>query len=326
MLGQLLYSPAGHAYAQHDQAGRYDCEHHVGCDTEGRTVLIDFEGAHRTYLVGRPEGHKWVFNPTNADDPKKGIMLSSHTVFSNNALQLSLHLYNRLDQQGSCVGVAHCLLLCFSHKQEGSYPLNSDPRRITFHLDLGIAAELYGVAMGRNVDWTHRLVRQGRAAKTICGKSETRDGKTVLKLQANTSVNSQNVTCQVEMSKADAFALAAHCVAYGRLLYPSMSDVAIQAMLRDVGGNSRACAELGTVVDPTADKSRTPAQAASKRSIASADVAKLGKVIWAIGNQKWGNMEIEALKRIQQIGDPAVLQGLINDANAGDFTRWDAYL
>lgn len=288
-------------------------------------MLIDFEGAHRTYLVGRSEGAKWVFTPANANDPKKGIMLSSHTVFSNNALQLSLHLYNRLDQQGACVGVTHCLLLCFSHKQGGSYPLSSDPSRITFHLDLGVAAELYSVAMGHNVEWTHRLVRQGRSAKTIGGVTVTCDSRTVVKLKASTSASAQNVAIEVELSKADAIALAAHCVAYGRLLYPALSDVAIQAMLSDVGSNSRACAELGTNAASAPDTHPGAAPGAGRRPIPSSDLAKLGRVIWAIGNQKWVHKDLDALKRIQQINDHAVLQSLIDDANAGDFTRWDAY-
>lgn len=289
-------------------------------------MLIDFEGAHRTYLIGRAEGDKWVFNPTNADDPKKGSILSSHTVFSNNALQLSLHLYNRVDPQGACVGITHCLLLCFSHKQAGSYLLNNDTRRITFHLDLGVASELYSVALGHNAEWSHRLVRQGRAAKTISGMSVARDGRTVVKLKASTVANNQNVTIEVELSKADAIALAAHCVAYGRLLYPWLSDVAIQAMLADVGGNSRACAELGTKAGDNPDKPSPSTGSASKRTTASADIAKLSKVIWAIGNQKWGNMQTDALKRIQQSADPVLMQSLIDEANSGDFTRWDAYL
>lgn len=291
-------------------------------------MLIDYENIHRTYLIGRHVGDDWEYEPTHARDPRKGMIVSSHTAFSNNALQLSIHLYNRVNERGRCIGVSHCLLLCFSHKVGGSYRLNNDENRITFHLDLGVAAELYSVAVGHAGQCSYRAVRKGRAVKSIEGEEAIRNGRRIVTIRATGGGEGRSSSIEIDLGKADLIALAAHCVGYARVLYPSLSDTAIQELLSATSPNSRACAENQDapteVPRPTGGEMRADHQRTSGASSVNFD--KLRRTIWAIGNQKWESMRLDALQRIQQLDDASLLQELINEAHAQDFTRWDAYL
>jgi len=295
-------------------------------------VLIDFEDIHRTYLVGSYVDGIWQFTPTHATDPRKGMIVSSHTVFSNNALQASIFLYNRVNEKGQCVGVNHCLLLCFSHKVNGSFQLNNDNRRITFNLDLGVTSELYALAIGHAGLCSYRAVRAGRAPKLLEGVETFRDGRRVVLLRSSGVVEGRNVSIEVELSKADLIALAAHCVGYGRLLYPSLSDSAVQELLSPMNSNIRACAENSRPMASCSNGAlihqdeRVIPEPHRVGRVPSGNPRKLSNVIWAIGNQKWPRMQLKALKRIQQLEDATLLQELIDEANGNNFTRWDAYL
>lgn len=295
-------------------------------------MLIDFEDVHRTYLVGKSLQSVWQFTPTNPSDPRKGMIVCSHTVFSNHALQVAIHLYNRVGESGKCTSVSHCLLLCFSHKVDGRYPLNNDEERVTFHLDLGVASELYALATGHSDAYTYRAVRKGRAPKTIEGSVFYRDGSRGVRLRAVGVTERRNVSLDVELDRADQIALAAHCLGYGRLLYPSFSDVAVQDLLTPANPKVRACAENSTDdrYENTAHPNAHPASAdpPSQRSVnpSTTDLGKLRRVIWAIGNQKWQGMQLDALQRIQKEENAGLLQALINEANDNNFAGWDAYL
>lgn len=291
-------------------------------------MLIDYENIHRTYLIGHHVGDNWEFEATHPLDPRKGMIVSSHTAFSNNALQLSIHLYNRVGERGRCIGVSHCLLLCFSHKVNGSYKLNNDENRITFHLDLGEAAELYAVAIGHAEHYAYRAVRKGQAVKSIEGVETIRDGRRIVTLRAAGGGEGQKTSVEIDLVKTDLIALAAHCVGYARVLYPSLSDAAVQELLSSASKNTRACAENQVVSADVTTSENLKVRADHHRSAgaSSADIGKLRRAIWAIGNQKWPGMRLDALQRIQQLEDSALLQELINEANAGNFTGWDAYL
>jgi hypothetical protein len=58
----------------------------------------------------------------------------------------------------------------------------------------------------------------------------------------------------------------------------------------------------------------------------SLNVGRLRNAIWAIGNQKWASMQLEPLKRIQALTDASKLKAMIDAANSGDFSSWDAFL
>lgn len=295
-------------------------------------MLIDFETIHRTYLLGGSVDNVWQFTPTNPIDPRKGMIVSSHTVFSNHALQVAIHLYNRVGDSGQCISVSHCLLLCFSHKVDGRYPLNSDDGRVTFHLDLGVASEIYALATGHADTFSYRAVRRGRAPKSIEGQAFYRDGRRGITLRAVGAAERRNVSIDVELDRADQIAIAAHCLGYGRLLYPSLSDTAVHELLSPSQPKLRACAENPPDSQahgiPHSDPHPTlpPQQAQGSNNPATADLSKLRRVIWAIGNQKWPRMQLQALQRIQKLDDAGVLQALIAEANRDNFARWDAYL
>ncbi len=302
-------------------------------------MLIDFETVHRTYFVGWSQDGSWRYTPTNDREPRKGFYASSHQVFSNHALQIALSIYNTVDAVGNCVGINHCLFLLFSRKEQGKYLLVSDQARIGFHLDLGVAGDLYGLAVGHYDSTSYRAVRSGKSPKAITGTATFRDGRRVIALSASTYLNGHLNAIEVELDRAAAIALAAHCLAYGRLLYPSLGDAAVQSLLSNPSPYFRACAEKS----PTDQMSReTPATAetgGSSRESAlhstansglaptfSPQIVRLHKAIWAIGNKKWPSMMVPALQSIQKLDDAVHLQRLIDSGNRGDFREWDAYL
>lgn len=300
-------------------------------------MLIDFETLHRTYLIGRPENGTWRFTPTNEREPRKGIFPSSHQVFSNHALQIALSIYNSVDSAGNCVGVSHCLYLQFSRKAQGRYLLANDPDRIAFHLDIGVAGELYGLAVGHCENATYRAVRSGKAPKTIAGVATYREGRRLVVLRASSTKEGQPVSVEVELDHAAAIALAAHCLGYGRLLYPSFSDSAVQSLLWSPAQYSRACAEKSNAehreapalspLEQGAGQDPEPTEQSSPPTKSfGPEVVRLHKVIWAIGNQKWPGMKLPVLQAMQRLDDTAYLKRLIDSGNAGDFREWDAFL
>lgn len=305
-------------------------------------MLIDFETLHRDYLVGRSQGGGWRYTPTNEREPRKGFYPSSHQVFSNHALLIALSIYNSVDSDGNCVGVNHCLYLLFSRKVQGRYLLANDQGRIGFHLDIGVAGELYGLAVGHSDSVTYRAVRAGKSPKSISGIAVVRECRRVVVLRAATAVDAKPITIEVELDRAAAIALAAHCVAYGRLLYPSLSDAAVQSLLSTPAPYFRACAEKDTtglndqpsrvsaeapeVAGQSSHQTQHSSAPAGPALSAKPETVRLQSAIWAIGNQKWPSMQLPALQTIQKLDDIAHLKRLINSGNAGDFREWDTYL
>lgn len=302
-------------------------------------MLIDFENVHRTYLVGWSQGGKWQFTPTNDQEPRKGFYPSSHQVFSNHALQIALSVYNAVDEVGCCVGVRHCLYLLFSRKERGSYLLGNDPCRIAFHLDIGVCGDLYGLAVGHSDRVEYRVVRTGKSPKSFAAVATHRDGRRVVVIRATHSNAGQATTIEVELDRAALIALAAHCIAYGRLLYPSLSDAAVQGLLSSPSPYFRACAEIQASAihdhggaEPASggvDGSSLQNPSQPTRPVAqpvSPELGRLHKTIWAIGNQKWPNMKLPALQAIQKLDNLDQLRRLIDAGNAGDFREWDGFL
>ena len=291
-------------------------------------MLIDFEKTHRSYLVGSMIENVWQFKPTNERDPRSGFFPASHQIFSNAALQVALHLFNSINERGQCVGVSHCLYLNFTRKIDGVYKLNNDNGRVAFHLDLGVASDLYGFVTGSVDDFTYRVVRSGRPPKCIQGISIWRDGARVAVLRVEDG-RKEAASIEVDLDRAAQIAVAAFCVAYGRLLYPSLGEAAIMAILSPPP-KTRACAEKSAPHDQlegeTAFASQHAGSAQAQDDPATTQaLRRLRKAIWAIGNQKWPGMTLKALQAIQALNDPDHLQALIDQGNAGDFAAWDKY-
>jgi len=292
-------------------------------------VLIDFASLHRTYLVGRSVNGVWAFTPTNPDAPRTGFFPSSHQLFSNHALQVALYLYNSVNEQGLCVGVSHCLYLSFTKKVDGKYQLNNDKGRIAFNLDLGFAGELYSLVQGEVDDFTCRVVRSGKPPKSIIGSVQFKAGRRVVTLVADTSNEGRQARVEVDLDRTAQIVLAAHCIAYGRLLYPSLSDGAVQSLLSAPGGESRACAR-GAGDSPSqclpVERDPSPAPSIGCEVVGLSSFVPLRNAVWAIGNRKWPNMKLEPLQRIQALTDASKLKAMIDAANSGDFSSWDAFL
>lgn len=296
-------------------------------------MLADFADIHRTYLIPKYQDGKWVFTPTNPDKPRVGFFPSTHQVFSNHALQVAIFLYNAVSDEGACTGVSHCLYLNFTRKAQGSYLLNNDEQRLTFNLDLGVAGELYGLMQGQADTFSYSAIRPGRSPKHLHGSVHVKNGRRLVILNAESVKEGASSSITVELDRAAQIAIAAHAVGYGKLLYPALSDVAIQSLLSEPLGNFRACADQTeqALLKPEASLARSgdDRACAEERPIYEADSrthARLGKVVWAIGNQKWPSMTKDALRRIQSIVDLTLLQAMIDEANAGDFRKWDSYL
>lgn len=302
-------------------------------------MLIDFRQLHAELLVGRAEGSNWVFTPANPTSPRTGAFPTSHQVFSNHALQIALYIYNSMSGD-QCTGVRHCLYLLFSRKVDGRYLLATDPDRIPFNLDIGVASGLYALAQGHVESYAHTVVRAGKPNKYLKGICAYRDGVRVLSLSCETVKEGRSIKVEVLLDRADSIALAAHCIGYGRLLYPWLSDVAVQSLLSESRPDFRACAEIADPHHQPAPPASMPNssetgqalghdQAAASRpkpTATGARKSRLSSVVWAIGNQKWDRMTLDALRRIQCIPDEALLQTMVDEANAGDFKSWDAYL
>lgn len=271
----------------------------------------------------------WQFKPTNVREPRSGFFPVSHQIFSNAALQVALHLYNSVNEQGQCVGVSHCLYLNFSRKIDGVYKLNNDTGRIAFRLDLGVASELYGFVTGAVQDFDYRSVRKGRPPKCISGDCICRDGKSILALRAEDGRKGA-ASIEVELDRGAQIAVAAFCIAYGRLLYPALGDAAVMAILSPAP-KTRACAENGLSSDqPGGAIALAGEQPQSAQTLDDGETTRrllrLRKAIWAIGNQKWHGMTLKALQAIQSENDPDRLQALIDQGNAGDFAAWNEYV
>jgi hypothetical protein len=305
--------------------------------TRASSVLIDFLATHRKYLVAHEaEGGIWEYTAANAEDPKKGIYLSTHQIFSNHALQVAIYLYNGLNEHKRCTRVSHCLHLNFSHKANGSYLLDRDKARITFNLPVGEAKALYAFALGLVDHFHYRVVRPGRAPKTLAGHVAYDGGERRVILSAVSFDDGSRNGISLDLSSSAAVMLATHALGYGQLLFPQLSDVAVQNMFSTVPQGVRACAEghdapVQASLESTASLERPdgPSPDPSFRACAEKPAhgeqrSRLEKTVWAIGNQKWPDMRIDALKRIQSLVDLAQMQQLVQDA--GDFRGWDKFL
>ena len=220
------------------------------------------------------------------------------------------------------------------------YLLNKDDHRVAINLDLGIAGELYGLAQGHRDSFSYSAIRSGKAPKRLYGAAFFRDGRRYVALRAEFVKSGVSIKIEVELDRAALIALAAHCLAYGKLLYPSLSDSVVQTLLSDTVAGIRACAESQIATISVLDKNPSkinqesekdgfracaedsPGQSSSKSLLPES----LRGVIWAIGNKKWTKMRLDALQRIQAIEDKDRAQAMINEANQGDFKSWDAYL
>ncbi|HBP1602441.1 TPA: hypothetical protein L5U90_003546 [Pseudomonas aeruginosa] len=292
-------------------------------------MLIDFENTHRTYLVGSMVENVWQFQPTNEREPRSGFFPASHQIFSNAALQVALHLYNNVNERGQCIGVSHCLYLNFTRKIDGVYKLNNDTGRVTFRLDLGAASDLFGFVTGAADEFSYRVVRSGRAPKFINGSSIWRDGTRVAVLRGEDG-RKEAASIEVDLDRAAQITVAAFCIAYARLLYPSLGEAAVIAIMTPPP-KSRACAENNESSHRLADVTASASQKGSSTqdqdcAATSQTLRRLRKAIWAIGNQKWPGMTIKALQAIQALNDPGRLQELIDQGNAGDFTAWNQFV
>lgn len=84
-------------------------------------------------------------------------------------------------------GFGHCLYLNFTHKDGSSYLLNNDKSRLAFNLDLGLAGELYSLAIGLVDEFTYRVVRSRKTPKSIHGVALAKDRRRIVCLMAEGS-------------------------------------------------------------------------------------------------------------------------------------------
>lgn len=290
-------------------------------------MLIDFAARHSELLVPYQDGHHWCYRPINQTNPRTGGFLSVQQLFSNNALQVGIYCYNSIAEGSAgrtrCPGVSHSLRLTFSRKVNGEYLLADDESKITFNLDIGHAKRIYAFAQGHVDSLSLRFVRPGKAVRELVGRAgQGDDGSRTASLLG---VSGGQV--EVHLSESQLFALAAYSLAYGRFLYPALSDTAIQQLMTPA---IAPVALAGGAIQPTETAAQIGACADSAPPATAAEDPvkreKLKRVVWAIGNQKWPSMRLEALQRIQNESTNQQLQQLIEAANKGDFSGWNAFL
>mgnify|MGYP003667043284 FL=1 len=255
---------------------------------------IDFISTHRTYLVAYNRDGKWVYKPTNANDPKKGFYPASEQIFSNNALQVAIYLYNSVDVNNDSIGVSHSLYLSFTNKVSNNYLLKSDPNRIALNLDLGTAKSLYCFATGLNFGFKHIIARPSKTPKKVEGSSNFQEGVRQSSLTAYSSNGGEYSKIRVDLSETDLVTLAAYCLGYGRLLFPSLSDVALQTIFTQSANNwesvsSATSGEMSSKQEPHNHQQhsgsiRACAENSSQEKNKAPDLDRLKKAVWAIGN------------------------------------------
>lgn len=140
----------------------------------------------------------------------------------------------------------------------------------------------------------------------------------------------ESASIEVDLDRAAQIAIAAYCIAYAKLLYPSLGDVAVMSIMSPPQ-KFRACAEKSeSAHQPECASVSAPQHSDTPRvsddPATAQTLRRLGKAVWAIGNQKWPDMTIKALQAIQAIDDPGRLQMLIDQGNAGDFSAWNTYV
>lgn len=291
-------------------------------------LKINFEAVHERYLRGGMEDDRYVFELVSPSNPKAAKHLSTHQIFSNNAIGVAVTLRNEVDEKGIATKVHAGLKLVFSQKKNGGYLLHNDPERITLNLDLAGVKQLYAFLKGWSASLTYDLVRFGVAPRQILGYvSDTEFLLTLRVSEFNPNGNPRSIS--VGLSDGDAFHLEMYCLALVKLLYPSFSDTTLSDAMRP---------RIATAVSLNLPRAETPAPSPCLPHVAtraaqpdaredglsstSLNPQRCRTAVFAVGMQKWPRAHRPTIEFIQE-GSVEVMDRLIKAGNLGDFSEWE---
>lgn len=304
-----------------------------------KEVLIDFEGFHAKHMVSKAVGNQWLYEPVNPRNPFSGKHLSTHQIFSNAALGVALYVRNRFDHDDQAIGVFAALKLSFSRKVDGRYLLAKDEQCTSISLDIHGVRQLFTWVQGKHQSFHAEIVKPGSHPKSVSGyRMESGQFPHALKVIGHTT-NGDRVSIDVGLSDGDLFTLSMYCVAYCKLLYPSIDASVIERLLvipeiRAGEGNQMAerFAHAQTsdsaedFQDETHSKPSGNGQILEQRAsdqLPNAEIKKQQKAIYAVGMSKWPQRNIATIEFIQESATQAAMDRLIKAGNAGDFSEWD---
>lgn len=281
-------------------------------------MLIDFAAEHRR--IFREHGSTEFLNP---EAKGNAIHIATEQVFSNAGLGIAIAAKD-LIQDTQLKGVSCYLKLTFSHRSGGTYLLHKDPRRVTLQLNSGDARQLYTWLVGGTDVFDAEIGSPQYGLKRLSGRAEHASDDLLLIAENRIHESNEQARIPVSLNLEAQLKLQAYCIAFIRLLYPSLNDQAAAELLtlrsvsaRRFGLHSqpRAVAVEAPMAPPAADPPPKPAPERSPEVVR--------KAIFAIGKQKWPAQRIDVIKYIQENVDISGMQILIDQANAGDFRRWD---
>lgn len=277
-------------------------------------MIIDFEDAHSRYLVARRDGSDWCYVPVN-ESKKAGLHLCSHQVFSTNGLGMALYLRNSYTNE-KATRVHTSVKLRFSNKVDGEYLLAKDKYGISVELSIGAAGMLYDWLTYGESRFRYEVPTPSGATKALEG-FVTEDGTPILRISEYRSHEGWN-KIDVTLDSEACFHLKMHCIALGRLLYPTLGSDAVIACMRP----QRRPAGWGkdSESNPT---TQTPGQTIKPAQVSSDVAAGRRKGVFAVGINKWPAKRRDVIEHIQHNYNPDDHDRLIKSGNAGDFSEWD---
>ncbi|HHH9441255.1 TPA: hypothetical protein ACP32N_003192 [Pseudomonas aeruginosa] len=290
-------------------------------------MLIDFRSIHAEHLVAKRTASGYRYTPANPDMPAKGKYLAAHQVFSNNGLNVALYIRHDVNSTGECTAAHAALRLTFTHKICGKYLLNDDPNKLSLNLGPGAVRELYGWLSGEQSRFYNEIVRAGAATKTLQGFS-LEDGQFSKMISAKEcgQDGADPLDINVGLSEDDQLHLQFYCLGLIKLLYPTFSDVAIQGLLSKRKASAPSSAHIIPVshAKPSSESvlPHTPSPPRDRDDQDPSSLEKCRKAIFAVGVRRWRGSR-DVIEFIQETASIEVMDTLIREGNAGDFSGWD---
>lgn len=275
------------------------------------------------------DGGVWCFTPVNPAKPRTGRHLSTHQVFSNAGLGVALYLRNDFDG-ARAIKVHVGLKLVFSRKVKGRFLLQDDSQKISLTLDMGGVRALYAWLAGDTPDFSYEIIRPDAPKKTLTGFETDLEFPLSMRAFENDSDGSTR-SILVGLADTDIFHMQLHCLGLAKLLYPSLSDIALLAHMKP--RSTSAPSDIATIDASSRAMmaAETPERLAQAPSVFSSadseatlefDIEKTKKAVFAVGKNRWPRKDISTIEHIQN-GPADAMDRFVKAGNAGDFTEWD---
>lgn len=295
-------------------------------------MLIDFEAEHRRIFL-RSDPNAFL----NTDHNTSAVHISTEQVFANAGLGIAIAAKDILDGMQKVKGASCYLKLTFSRREGGAYLLHNDPLRVTLWLNSGDARQLYTWLIGGTDSFDAEIGSPQFGLKRLSGRAEPACDDLMLVGENRPRDNDQRHSrIAVSLNLEAQLKLRAYCIGFIRLLYPSLQDQAAADLLtlrsvlaqRYPGHQRRDTGVIAPAMPVAANiPARTPPseEAVPQPRQAGRPVEEMRKAIFAIGKRKWPAARIDVIKHIQESLDGPSMQLLIDQANAGDFSKWDGF-